>query len=530
MKRFSLHVLVFISFSISIVPLVGQAGTLDPEFGQNGKASISLGAYSTGTDLQVLPDGKILLAGRWQPIGGGGFSNFLIRLNTDGTIDNTFGINGKADTYPQPANFINPYRIAVQPDGKILALLEAQSIPADGTNRAVILRFEPNGTFDISFGVAGKAFSTPGWNVSPSSILIAPDGKIVVGGTSENNGAGTNFAIMRFLPDGSKDTTFGGEGKIEADFDSSSERYESLNIQPDGKIVAAGLLYPEASLLMLRLNDDGSPDTTFGTNGKLFDPFKTWNQYANAMKFLPDGKILLSGATFADQLGIHFCLFQLNADGSVDETFGDKGLYVYYLGGDYEHLYNTCFQSDEKILMGGTLGDPDYGFVLQRVNDDGTYDTGFGDAGVVRGTENSVFDGIFRCATVKLQPDDKIVALGEYLIGAQNDGTIPVYRFNADQNSGVAGVSPFVFPANVYPNPLIVNDVTIEYTLPVRSEVTILLHDINGQQVQTLLPGSKRETGMQKEALHLEPSLPSGIYFIELTAGETSKTVRIVKN
>ena len=67
------------------------------------------------------------------------------------------------------------------------------------------------------------------------------------------------------------------------------------------------------------------------------------------MKFLPDGKILLSGATFADQLGIHFCLFQLNADGSVDETFGDKGLYVYYLGGDYEHLYNTCFQSDEKI-------------------------------------------------------------------------------------------------------------------------------------------------------------------------------------
>jgi uncharacterized delta-60 repeat protein len=190
--------------------------------------------------MTLLGDGKILVAGQTAPAGIG--DSVLVRYNSNGTLDTTFGGTGKVIAgLSTDIDVINA--IAVRPDGKIVAA----GLASNGTDYDFVLaRFHGDiatgatGTLDTTFGSAGKVITAFGAGDDyATGVALQPDGKIVVGGTAHN---GTNriFAVLRHNADGTPDTTFHGNGKTTADFGSSDEGANCMALQGDGKILVAG--------------------------------------------------------------------------------------------------------------------------------------------------------------------------------------------------------------------------------------------------------------------------------------------------
>jgi uncharacterized delta-60 repeat protein len=232
-------------------------GSLDPSFGTDGRVTTSFGNSVTGSAGLLQPDGRIVAVGFL------GFASGTIaaaRYNANGSLDLTFGIGGQL-TLPQfPAFDVRD--AALQPDGKILIA------GAVGANFALI-RLLPNGSPDPTFDGDGLVISDFGASESGSSVIVLGDGRIVLGGYREQ-GSAADFALVRYLPDGTVDTTFGTGGLATAD-SGASEIGEQLIRLPNGKLLLAGLVNDPGAqdFLLARFQPDGALDTSFGTVGFL---------------------------------------------------------------------------------------------------------------------------------------------------------------------------------------------------------------------------------------------------------------------
>ncbi len=277
-------------------------------------------SFNTGTGFEntvktiVLQiNGKILVGGYFESYQGT-LAACIIRLNADGSIDNTFSTG---------AGFTSPVRqIVLQNDGKILV----------GVNQ--IIRLNTDGSRDTSFTAAGVYSNV-------SSLLIQSDGKILVGGSFRSFTSNIAKYITRLNADGSRDTSFmTGTG-----FNSS---ITSIALQNDGKILVSGPFssYQGVSAnRIIRLNADGSIDNTFSTGAGLM---------ANSIAVQNDGKILVGGDGYANQI------IRLNTDGSIDTSFitgtGFLGLRV----------NKIVLQNDGEILVGGD-------FCTYQINNESAY-------------------------------------------------------------------------------------------------------------------------------------------------------------
>jgi len=271
-------------------------GTLDKTFGRSGKVIQPIGSDNDeGYSLAIQPDGKILLGGYCK---NGSNRDFCIaRFNSDGTLDTSFGSSGKVI---QPIGSSNDegYSLAIQSDGKIL-------LGGFCDYEFCIARFNSDGTLDTTFGSSGKVIQPIGSaNDRGQSLAIQPDGKILLGGYC-SNGSNWDFCIARFNSNGTLDTTFGSSGKVIQPIGSSNDFGRSLVIQPDGKILLGGTCYNGSNddFCIARFNSDGTLDTTFGSYGKIIQPIGSWNDYGYSLAIQPDGKILLGGYCFGD-----FCI------------------------------------------------------------------------------------------------------------------------------------------------------------------------------------------------------------------------------
>ena len=256
--------LTFISTTKTIFP---KDGELDPTFGQGGITTASL--YSQGSSeinsIAIQDDGKILAAG-YTTINETFFRFSIVRYNTDGTMDNTFGTNGIVNTNIGDIAFANS--IALQNDEKIIV---AGTALLNGENKFAVVRYNTNGALDNSFGDNGIVLTPIGTSgATLTSTKVQQDGKILAAG-HYYNGSNEDFVLIRYNTDGSLDNNFGTNGIVATQVGASYDYAYSMAIQNDGKIILAGSGFQtNDDYALVRYNTDGTIDNTFGINGKVF--------------------------------------------------------------------------------------------------------------------------------------------------------------------------------------------------------------------------------------------------------------------
>ena len=397
-------------------------GDLDPTFGKGG---VVMTDFNNSTDIAnavaLQPDGKLVTAGTTYINNDYTNEDFAIaRYNTDGSLDASFGNNGKVTTdFPGLAAVISA--VVIQPDGKIVVAGGAFPLFVFAGDFKVA-RYNPNGSLDTSFGNGGIVTTVfPGNGSYAFALALQSDGKIIAAGTDyvdvhPGDMSDTDFALARYNPDGSLDTSFGNGGTVTTDFFGAEDDAASVLIQPDGKIVAVGSsnsLFDYYDFAVVRYLANGALDTAFGTGGKVRVDFGNEDlDAANAAALQSDGKIVAAGTTVFD-FGVQqdFALARFNSDGTLDTTFGTGGLVLIDFGSFAQSANAVLVQPDAKIV---TIGYPDTesddsDFLLARCNPNGSLDPTFGVGGKVRTSLGDLNSG---ANAGVLQPDGKIVAAG----------------------------------------------------------------------------------------------------------------------
>ncbi len=382
-----------------LLPVQAAPGDLDPTFGSGGKVTTAIGTRSDEIyTLALQVDGKIIAGGYLYKDTDIDFA--LVRYNTDGTLDMTFGVGGKITTGFSSTSDDYGYAVALQGDGKIV--LAGRS----GKNAIydfALARYNKDGPLDTSFGISGLVTTdfgnTSDWALS---IALQTDDKIVLCGWSYD-GSNTDFALTRYNPDGSLDTTFGNQGIVTTRFDSGYALAYSLALQKDGKLVAAG--YTDTGFALARYNADGTIDTSFGVGGKVTTGFGT-RGFALALQ--TDDKIVIAGHAGSTSV---FALARFGPDGTMDSGFGNNGSVTTPIGLVYDEAHALAIQADGKIVAVGftEIGNGNRDFALTRYNPDGSLDTSFGIGGKVTTDFGPGTDWAYALA---IQSDGKLVGAG----------------------------------------------------------------------------------------------------------------------
>jgi uncharacterized delta-60 repeat protein len=336
------------------------AGDLDASFAGNGKKKISFGGTDAARAVLVQPNGRIVVAG-----GGSAASTFCVaRLRANGNLDTTFGSGGKR-RIGFGGDAESAFGAALQPDGKIVLV-------GDSDFRVAVARLNRNGSLDATFSGDGRKVFSWGPIGRAMAVVVLRNGKLLVGGFSGPEGG--NFQVARLNADGALDTTFGTGGKAPVDFGGDDfgvamarhangrilvagrsttagaviarlrangapdpdfgggdgrvtlpggGSLSAVFVQPDRKIVVAGNASGSAMMTVTRLKPDGSPDTTFDTDGTATIDFGSLADVANDAVLQPDGRIVVAGYTQA--VASPLAVARLDANGSPDATFGTAG-------------------------------------------------------------------------------------------------------------------------------------------------------------------------------------------------------------
>ncbi|MFZ1800294.1 MAG: T9SS type A sorting domain-containing protein [Chitinophagaceae bacterium] len=297
---------------------VNSNGTLDSSFGTNGLTTTSIDVLNYPRSVAIQPDGKIVVSGDVRKSQYDQKRTFLLRLNSDGVLDNTFGNEGIAIT--NYVNNTNNKQVIIRPDGK---LLTAATFTNPSHPIYLVQCYNTDGTFDESFGTNGKAQYIFGegqsglWNNEFNAMALQQDGKIVCTGISGEYEQ-ILMALCRFNADGTVDESFGVNGGITYTNNDPHPENRSIDIQEDGKIVTCGDFADEqGSFLISRFTVNGQLDADFGTNG--IASFKIENYPAgNNIHCLKDNKILVTGDV---KLSPNIILFRLNGDNVLAANF-----------------------------------------------------------------------------------------------------------------------------------------------------------------------------------------------------------------
>ncbi len=348
-------------------------GSPDYTFGGSGKVSYQIGSsINSNCNAEALAlqnDGKIVIVGStFSDISEYDFA--IVRLNYNGSLDQTFGTNGVV--YTENFNTGAGYSmdlakdVAIQPDGKIIVVGSTWYSRSD----FAVARYNTNGTQDASFGNNGKVVKTVGGFDEAKAVAIQPDGKIIVAGRSINST--TDYALIRCNSDGTIDQGFGTNGQIITDFYSSSDEINDIKIQPDGKIIVGGfsMVYNGLSAIsqfsMARYNSTGVLDNSFGTGGKVVSNFGTTsNSQINAIKLLSNGDIIAAGFTF--YIGGDFLIAKYKPSGILDANFCTYGA-SYTDFGSNDVLRGIDFQNNKIVAAGTTSALGNLDFAVTRYN------------------------------------------------------------------------------------------------------------------------------------------------------------------
>jgi uncharacterized delta-60 repeat protein len=420
-------------------------GTLDNTFDTDGKTTIdfSVDDFEITTDISIQSNGNILLSGYAISFFSNISISFVARFTSTGAPDNSFDADGKL-TIAATTRFIGPGSHLIQSDGKIL--LAGAYKPVGGNYDFAVMRLTGSGAVDNTFDGDGIA-------VSPANtgqeicfdILLQTDNKILLGGVASENNTSMAGSVIRFNAAGTIDNSFDTDGYNTVSFGNypGYDEAKVVKVQADGKVVVAGNYYPNSlgGFFVARYNSNGTPDNTFGTNGKVFRIVPIECEI-NSMQIQTDGKIVLTGTQYDAFDGVDILVCRLNTNGTADNTFGTtNGTVTTDIVGRYDLGLSTAIQTDGKIVVTANTADANATeHIALRYNTNGVLDNTFGSLGVAQtglSTEN-YSEAYNHTQTIALQTDGKIVLVGPKL-NADEDFAIRRYNTNGTPDNTFNG-------------------------------------------------------------------------------------------
>jgi uncharacterized delta-60 repeat protein len=476
------------TFNISVLP--------DNSFaGGSSISSMSHDAYT----LAPLADGRFYVAGlRWNTGGTTTYDLGVTRFLPDGQPDPTFGAGGTVISDLTPGTEREqPYAMLVQPDGKLL--VGGTILYGVGPHYEMfVVRYNTNGSLDTTFGSGGKFILSLGSDThsEATGLALLPGGGILVGGYIDNRAVTpvtyADFAVVRLTPTGQRDLSsgFGSSGIVKTNIVNSDKVFDML-VQPDGKIVLAGAqggTNLSSQLTLARYSTSGTLDTTFGTGG--IAAINVPGEYDTAydVTLQPDGKFVVAGEVSTGGIGTAFkwALARFNANGSADTSFGTGGYTTRdFLGAD--RASSVLVLADGTIVVSGhgagDIADGQKRPIMASFAPDGTF--------LERHVSSRIVSNVRELAV----QDGRLLVVGEGTL--INSGFVEAY---APSGGGTAFASAPLWVDDDEPDlaPTAVDDaytVFEDQVLVVSSEAGVLANDIdNGPLATSLVSGPSHGT------------------------------------
>jgi uncharacterized delta-60 repeat protein len=349
---------------------------LDPTFGSGGRVSTPVGGDGHGEAVVIQPGGAIVTAGWRSTPSGADFA--LTRHDVAGNLDHGFGADGIVTT-DLGGRDDEASDAALLPDGGIVAVGRTDAGGSTHTDFGVV-RYRSDGTLDPGFGSGGIVQTDIlGGGDQANAVAVQPDGKIVVAGIALHAGIDGDMALVRYDADGTPDSSFGTGGIVTTDLGTRSDDARAIVIQPDGAIVVAG--NTDEDVALARYTPSGQLDPTFGHGGTTTS---TLGDEATGVGLTPDGHVVVSGYTVGAGGTRDFLLARFRSDGALDTTFGDQGaVRTDVLGGD-DYAEGLVVDPLGRILLVGRATSPTIlDMALVRYTADGALDPAFGAGGIV---------------------------------------------------------------------------------------------------------------------------------------------------
>lgn len=496
-------------------PVFAQTFHLDSTFSFDGKAMYDLGSLNDIVwDAALQQDGRILLAGSGYASSSHCFA--ILRCNADGSLDSTFDEDGEwLFDFGTSEDIIRS--IAIQDDHKILVAGYCHLPPSI---YMAIARINPNGSLDSTFSANGTIVTTVGgYSGAATAVALQPDGKIIIAGYALVSND-IDFALARFLSDGSVDNTFGTNGLVFTDIGSNSDFILDMMLQPDGRILVSGLSNRHPTLA--RYLPDGTLDNTFSIDGLYVTPDQ-WTGLRNCLTLQPDQKILVAGGLNND-----FGILRTHPDGSLDSSFSGDGLLATDIAGHSDGAVAVTVLTNGNILLSGQAYDSSLScnFATVQYLPNGNIDSSFADNGILITDFANDYDLL---SGQLIQPDGKIILAGDATNANGADFGIARY---ATGNEPMAIPNPDIRQqATLAPNPT-----SGKTRLCLQSDASfdiasfhLRFHNTLGQH-QTVPIGPITRNGQNIQIEIAAESLPNGIYFYEvLLANQVMATGKLIR-
>jgi uncharacterized delta-60 repeat protein len=392
---FLLPSLLALSLASAAIPANAAAGSLDPTFGKGGIAEANVG-FPVAAALQ--PDGKIVVLT---------LEDKVARFLSNGTLDTSFGNGGIAVS----SFATSPVALALQPDGKIVL---AGRINNTTENVFAVARLNANGSVDTAFGSGGTVTTDMGFPGTTEAVVIQPDGKILLGGTvlGTDETLPNEVALVRYNPNGSLDSSFGNSGGFangpgEAEV-VSVQGVTTVAVLSDGDILV--LNFAVGGGAIAQFSPTGSLRSTV-TSGTIVAASKGENPV-----FQPDSSFIVSNGILvgtARNRDLDTQVARFTATGQLDPTFKTTVFDLIGEGGsaNTDFLNAVALQSDGKVVLAGTHSHAftNSSNALARLNTNGSFDASFGTNGTVTNKLPANTNGL---DLVLIQTDGKILAFG----------------------------------------------------------------------------------------------------------------------
>ncbi len=374
---------------------------------------------SRGVETALQSDGRIIVLG--STVNGMDDDLLLVRYTREGQVDTSFGTNGSVryGDYDRDRGL----GLAIMPADN--SIIVAGYITVQGSRELLVVKFTADGRF-----VRDLLYSDLGTDIG-FGITVTPDQKIVVIGESSSSlSKKQDLLLLQMDSNLQLDPDFGLQGVVHYNGSANeNEKGFAVAAQPDGKLVACGavVVSGKEDMLVLRLKQDGSLDTSFAANGSFI-----WSSpadradYANNLALQPDGRIVVAGAAGTAD-GYRIVTLRLHSDGTLDNSFGQGGVLSFTgLTGSYAYPYGVAVQPDGRIVLAGSSTGSTGGkhAVVLRSTADGLWDVTFGAGGVMVFDSSTGGDTVANGLT--LQPDQAILVTGYHSSG-QSDHVL-TYR------------------------------------------------------------------------------------------------------
>lgn len=503
---------VFIAFVLSFSGnLICQIdGTLDDSYGINGKMALPVSAAELIIyDGKLLSDESIICTGLIKENELTSQNIFVAKIKVDGSYDTNFNGTGWVSIDIEGKDQF-ARSLALQPDGKIVVA----GYHFNGSNFDMsVVRLNENGSLDNSFDEDGKLILNFGSTDNVNKVLTTSDNKILLAGRIYN-GINSDIAIVKLNNDGSFDNDFGVEGVSDIDLTNKNEYVYDALLDGDKIVIGGeGDIEGNSVFLIAKYNSDGSPDMTFGGNGYATQQVGTSYSSVLSLKKMTNGHYMLAGGTNINNED-EFSMVSFSNNGLLNLDFSEDGMLTFNAKAGNEYLKNLIVQEDGKIIAAGDVAGngsiSDFG--ITRFNANGSIDDQFGSNGL---TVTDFEQGNDNLAMVAITENKKIIALGHSSLN--NSHSIVIARYHNSTLSGTNTKHQSQIKAS--PNPF-KSEITL--TNLDNGMVDVFLFNVNGTLVKKIInPDWKNESGIKIDHLdHLE----NGIYYLKV---KTEKCVTV---